>query len=264
VLTCAPIANERKVILLTTAAGSDKIKDAGDYVFRNRESSTLQTDAIAKACIQRFGFNEIAILHSNAANGISYRNSFKDAVEQLGGKIVSSVGYNEGKSDYRAEIEQLRSKSPKAVFLAGLDNELGLILKQASEVNFMPQYFATAGAISQQLLDIAGGGAEGIICGSAPFDVKSDDPHVQTFASSFKARFGETPDFISANSYDAIYMIADFFKKGANNADDIKAGFYAIKDFPGVGGTTTFDRNGEVAKPIRLVVVKNGQFVPLK
>jgi len=264
VLTCAPVANEREVVLLSTAAGSDKIKDAGDYIFRNRESATLQADAIAKASIQRFGIKEIAILHSNAANGISYRNRFKDAVQRLGGTILMTVGYNEGKTDYRAEIEQLRGNSPNSVYLAGLDNELGLILKQAKEVGFTAQFFASAGAISQKLLDIAGSGAEGLVCGSAPFNTESDDPCIRDFVLSFRTRFGEQPDWIAANSYDAIYMLSALFKDGAKDADQIKDSLYAMKDFPGVGGRTTFDANGEVAKPISLVMVRNGTFVSLE
>lgn len=264
VLTSAPAANQRKVVLLTTAAGSDKIKDAGDYVFRNRESASLQSDAIATASIQRFGLKEIAILHSNSANGVSYRDGFKEAVERLGGSIVLAVGYNEGKTDYRAEIQQLRAKSPKAVYLAGLDHELGLILKQAKEVGFTPQFFASPGAISQKLLEIAGSGAERLVSASAPFDLESSDPHVRAFASAFKARFGEAPDFIAANSYDAIYIIAGLLKNGARNGDEIKKGLYATKDFPGVGGRTTFDADGEVTKPIVVVEVRNAKFEPLE
>jgi len=264
VLTCAPVANERGIVLLSTAAGSDKIKDAGDYIFRNRESATLQADAVAEACIHRYGTKEIAILHSNAANGISYRDRFRDAIQRLGGSVIIAVGYNEGKTDYRAEIEQLRSKSPKAVYLAGLDNELGLILKQSKEVGFFPQFFASAGAISQKLLEIAGSGAEGLVCGSAPFNVGSKDPRIRHFVSAFKSRSGEAPDWIAANSYDAIYIVAALYKEGTINAEDIKAGLYATRDFPGVGGRTTFDANGEVKKPIVLVVIRNGSFVPLQ
>jgi branched-chain amino acid transport system substrate-binding protein len=264
VLTCAPVANARKVVLLTTAAGSDKIRDAGDYIFRNRESGGVEADAIAKACIDRFNTKEIAILHSTSANGVSYADAFKKAVEHLGGSIVENVGYNEGKTDYRAEIEQLRAKSPKAVYIAGLDNELGLIMKQAKELGFAPQFFSTAGAISQKLLEIAGDGAEGLVCGSAPFNADSDDPRVRAFVSAFKARFREVPDWIAANSYDAVSILADLFTKGASDSDSIKAGLYATKEFPGVGGKTTFDSYGEVTKPISLVREHDKTFVPLE
>ncbi len=264
VLACAPVANERKVVILSTAAGSDQIKDAGDYVFRNRESARLQAEAIAQVTVQRFGFKEVAILHSNAANGISYRDSFRDALQRLGGTVPLALGYNEGKLDYRAEIERLRSRSPDAVYLAGLDQELGLILKQAREVGFAPQFFSSAGAISQQLLDIAGAGAEGLVSGSAPFNTESHDARVRAFVTAFRTRFGETPDFIAANSYDAVHILAEIFNSGTTDAEGIKTALYAIQNFPGVGGQTTFDNYGEVTKPITLVVVRNGRFARLE
>jgi branched-chain amino acid transport system substrate-binding protein len=264
VLTCAPVANAKKVVLLTTAAGSDEIRDAGDYVFRNRESGAAQAEPLAQACIERSKLREIAILHSNSANGVSYRDGFRQAVERLGGSIVAVVGYNEGKDNFRAEIEKLRAKSPKAVYLAGLDKEMGLILKQAHELGFAPRFFASAGGISQKLLEIAGSGAEGLVCASAPFDAESSDPHVRNFANTYRSRFGEAPDFIAANSYDAVYMVADLFEAGAVTGEQIKTGLYAIRDFPGVGGRTTFDNNGEVTKPVTLVTVQNGRFVPVR
>jgi branched-chain amino acid transport system substrate-binding protein len=36
-LAAAPIANDKKVVELSTLSGSDEIKDAGDYIFRIRE-----------------------------------------------------------------------------------------------------------------------------------------------------------------------------------------------------------------------------------
>lgn len=264
VLTCAPVANERGIVILTTAAGSDKIKDAGDYVFRNRESGNLQAEEIARACVEDFGFSEIAIMHSNAANGISYRNAFQSALEELNGTVPLTVGYNEGKTDYRAEIEQIRAKSPRAVYLAGLDQELGLILKQSYEVGFAPKFYSSAGAISDKLLEIAGVGAEGLVCGSAPFNVESENPQVREFTAAFRTQFGVAPDFIAANSYDAVNIIAEIFKSGSTDAESIKNGLYATVDFPGIGGNTTFDSYGEVTKPIVLVVVKDGRFVPLE
>jgi branched-chain amino acid transport system substrate-binding protein len=260
VLTSAPVANERKVVLLTTAAGSDKIKDAGDFVFRNRESGEAQSEAIASACVQRLGIKDVAVLHSNSANGVSYRDGFKQALERLGGSALLTIGYNEGKTDYRAEIEQLRAKSPRAVYLAGLDQELGLILKQAKEVGFSTQFFASPGAISPKLLEVAGSAAEGLISASAPFDVDSTDQRVHAFTTSYKNRFNDSPDFIAANSYDAINIIAMCFKNGATNAEQIKSCLYSTKDYPGIGGLTSFNANGEVTKPVSLVQVKGGRF----
>jgi branched-chain amino acid transport system substrate-binding protein len=52
-LACAPLAMRHKVILFTPGATSKELKEAGSYIFRNRESVELQTAVIAEACVKR-------------------------------------------------------------------------------------------------------------------------------------------------------------------------------------------------------------------
>jgi branched-chain amino acid transport system substrate-binding protein len=262
-LACAPLANQRKVVLLSPFAASNDIKNAGDYVFRNRESASRQAEAIARAAVERFGRKRLAVLYSNAANGISYRDGFDDTVLRLKVPIPTAVSFQEGKADYRPEIEKLRAAAPDAVYLAGLDKELGLILKQAKAAGFAPQFFASAAAISPRLLAIAGDGAEGLVCGSAPFDPASTEPHVREFVTAYRERYGSLPGFLAANAYDAIEIVAGRLKAGATDGEALKSALYTVQDYPGVGGTTSFDPFGEVDKPITLLQVKNGAFRPL-
>ncbi len=263
-LSCAPVAEQTKTVLFSPGAATTKLKIAGDYIFRNRESTDLQAKAIARACIERSGKDRIAVLHANAANAVSYRDSFIKALADLGGHVMGTVAFNEGKTDYRAEIEQLRALNPKAVYLSGYDTELGIILKQCKEVGFSAMFYASAGAVSKKLLEIAEEGAEGLICATAPFEAGSEEPHIKAFVNSFNERYGKAPDWLAANSYDAIKILAKILKDGAKTSDEIKVGLYATKNFPGVAGTTTFDKYGEVTKPITLVKVISGRFLPLK
>lgn len=263
-LSCAPIANKTRTVLFSPGASSTDIKFAGDFVFRNRESSDIQADVIAKACIDKSGGKDIAILHANAANAISYRDSFINAVKHLGFDVTNIVVYNEGNTDYRAEIEKLRVLKPKAVYLAGYDTELGIILKQCRELGFKPDFYASAGAISNKLLEIAQQGAEGLVCATAPFNAGSEEKHIKDFVSAFTEEYGEPPDWLAANSYDAVIIIAHILNSGARSGDEIKKGLYATRDFPGVSGNTTFDEYGEVVKPIELVIVEHSCFTPLR
>jgi branched-chain amino acid transport system substrate-binding protein len=259
-LSAAPLAEQRKVVLFSPSASSDDLKNAGDYVFRNRESAALQAEAIARAAVERFGKKNIMVLHSNSANGISYRDAFVNAMVRLKEPTPLTIGYDEGKTDYSDVIEQLRAKNPDAVYLVGLDKELGLILKESNEKGFKPQFFGSSGAISPKLLETAAGAAEGLICGSAPFHPDSTDPRIASFVKAYKDRFGTDPEYFSATSYDAIQIIVDLMKKGALDSEALKNGLYGIKDYDGIGGKTTFDQYGEVNKPIDLVQVKGGKF----
>ena len=262
-LACAPLAIKHKVVLFTPGATSEKLKEAGAYVFRNRESVELQTSVIAKACVERTGGGKIAILHANAENAISYRDTFMAASEALGANVVGTVPFNEGKMDYRSELEQLRALSPDSVYLAGYDSELGLILKQAREVGLEVNFFASAGAVTPKLLEIAKEGAEGLIAASASFDPDSTAPNVRKFVGTYKARFGKEPDWLAANSYDAIQMLSKIAQGGRFEAETIRKKLGGMVDFLGVSGATTFDEFGGVKKAIQLVQVHEDRFVPL-
>ena len=41
-LACAPVAEQNNTVMITPVAGTEKLKEAGEYVFRTRESGYLQ------------------------------------------------------------------------------------------------------------------------------------------------------------------------------------------------------------------------------
>jgi branched-chain amino acid transport system substrate-binding protein len=259
-LSAAPLAEQRKVILFSPSASSDDLKTAGDYVFRNRESGAVQADAMAKAAIQRYGKKKVVVLHSNSANGISYRDTFVNTAVRLGTRPPDTIGFDEGKTDYRKEIAEVQAKNPDAIYLVGLDKELALIVKQAHEMGFDAQIFGSSGVMSPRFLEAAGAEAEGLICAGPPFNLGSKDPKIQQFVRNYRERFGMDPEYFSATSYDAIYIITGLLKEGVMDSDTMKTRLLAIKDYPGISGTTTFDEDGEVSKPMDLLQVQGGKF----
>lgn len=68
----------------------------------------------------------------------------------------------------------------------------------------------------------------------------------------------------AVNAYDAVYLVKLAIEKGGYNGEGIENALYSIKDFPGVNGTLSFDKNGDVVKPLTIKTVKNGKFVVVK
>ena len=62
-------------------------------------------------------------------------------------------------------------------------------------------------------------------------------------------------------AYNNVKIIADIMNRVGTDATAIKDELYKVKDYPGVGGLTSFDQNGDVIKPVIIKTVKNGQFV---
>ena len=132
--------------------------------------------------------------------------------------------------------------------------------KQIRELGFKQLITTTPVPESTEFLDASGIYSEGVVYTSPAFDI--NDPNVQDYRMSYKTAYGKESDFVSANAYDAMRIIADAVKNcRGDNSECIKGYLYQVKDYPGVGGTTSFDQNGDVIKPVILKTVKNGQFV---
>lgn len=259
VLASAKLANNDRVVILTPGAGSTEITNAGPYIFRNRESAIVQADAIAKACIDMNKFN-IAILYSHVANGISYKNAFTKSLLQYNGNVVVEIGYKEGLNDYRAEIRKIIEAKPEAIYIAGMDREIGLILKQATELKNDIQIFASAGAVTTKLLESVGKSAEGLISVSEAFDPTDDAVKDSYFVKTYTQKYGEEPEWVAANSYEAMMLIGKLIEMGCKTGDDFKNTLDTIQ-FQSFSGILSFDENGEVIKTSRLLKVENGKFV---
>ena len=69
---------------------------------------------------------------------------------------------------------------------------------------------------------------------------------------------------VSAHGYDALKIIA-LALDGVSYIDVsvVKNKIYKIKNFEGVSGLTTFDKNGDVIKPYAIYKIKNGESVLL-
>jgi branched-chain amino acid transport system substrate-binding protein len=77
----------------------------------------------------------------------------------------------------------------------------------------------------------------------------------------FKKKYDQEPDIYAASAFDALNILASAMERGGFNSELIKETLYSIQDFPGVTGLTSFDKNGDVNKPIGIKKVENGKFV---
>ena len=72
------------------------------------------------------------------------------------------------------------------------------------------------------------------------------------------------PDFFSVNAYNAFKIIYYVGSKDGWDSDNIKKGLLGLKNYQSVGGSYSFDDNGEITgKPVAIKTVKDGQFIYL-
>lgn len=259
-LAIAPIVERNHVVLLSPTSSAPSITNAGDYVFRNCASDVFEGKIMADMCIRKFHFNNIAILYINNDYGVGISEVFKKELSSLGGKVTIEESFPQQATDFRTIISKLRGKKYDAIYLIGY-KELGPLLKQMYELGIKTQFLSTVMFEDPEILKIAGKAANGVIYSARAYDPNSDIPVVQEFVNSYKKKYGTEPDIFAAYSYDAARIIILAMQQGGFNSEGIKESLYKIKDFPGVTGTTSFDKNGDVVQAAYLKEVKNNKFI---
>ncbi len=260
-MACAPIANEKKVVEFSPAAATPLFTNTGDYTFRNRASAALEVEVMADIAYKNLGLRKVAILYINNDVGVGFYPVFKRSFEFNGGKIIGVESFEQGSTDMRSQLIKIRFLNPDGIYLIGHVTESGYALKQAKELGIKTRFIGHLALEGPDLFKIAGDAAEGVVYTATGYDPHSTDPKVQEFEKKYKSMCNKDGDVFAATAYDAVYILKRAIEEGGYNAEGIKNALYKIKNFPGVTGSTTFDKNGDVIKSIMVKMIKNQKFI---
>ncbi len=259
VLAVAPIAEKKKVVILSPTASAPSITKAGDYIFRNTYSDVFEGTKDAEFAYKKLGYKQAAVIHINIDAGVEIVDVFQKKFEEMGGKVILREAYEPKTADFRSILLKLKDVNVDFVYLMGY-NEMGQLIKQMREIGIRLPILSTIMVEISDVLKIAGEAAEGIVYSYPSYDPEKGGAVVKKFAETFHKEFGHKPDPEAAFSYDAIKLLALAMKKEGFSSDDIKRGLYSIKNYYGVTGTTSFDENGDVIKPIGFKKIENGKY----
>lgn len=261
VLAAAPLTEEKKVILFNSVATAKAITEAGDYVFRNRETSVPHGEKMAEFLVGR-GVDKVAVFSAQASNSLTYADSFVVRFRELGGEVVSYSKYAPEATDFRTEILKIKDDEVDGFYIAGRKTkDAGLLVKQIRESGFDGLITGNAFFEGDEFLAITGDFSEGVVYTSSKFNL--EDPNNQNYRNAYKSLYGEESNYFAANAYDGANIVFDAIDYcEGDDTDCIRDYLYGIKDYHGITGLTSFDLNGDVDKEVVVKVIRNG--IPMR
>lgn len=195
---------------------------------------------------------------------------FPAALESAGIKLLGSVTYLTGDTDFSAQITKIKMWNPDGIVLASFGAEGGLIVRECKKQNLN---VALVGGIDCNALDfvrLAGSAADGVWT-SHSYWSDNPDPKVQRVMKRAKAILGDKdPDLTTARYYDNAMIMYHLIKTMGvmNRPEDlesdrekIRKGWETLKDFPGVEGKITMNKDGDGEKSAYIFVIKGGKYV---
>jgi branched-chain amino acid transport system substrate-binding protein len=262
-----PICDASKVVLLSPTATKPSLPHQGGYFLRLWPSDDYDGKVMAETAYNQLGLRKIGILYINIAYGTGITEVFEREFIKLGGVVVAKEGYNQGVTDFRTALTKIQSSNPEAIYLPGYVAEITQILKQAKELGIKTRFLGVNSLYDPKLIEIAGEAAEGAVFTYPTFDTKSTDPAIERFVNAYRAKYGSDPDAFAAQGYDSYRVLKkalDQLQGKTFEGTSILKSLHSIGQFQGPGGTFTFDEKGDVEKPLRLLTVRDGQFVPMQ
>jgi branched-chain amino acid transport system substrate-binding protein len=246
----APVANQKHVSIISPSSTSVDITNAGPYVFRTINVDSIETEAFAAYVNHDLHITTVGILADQASGTMSYANSFAKYFAAQGGTVAITEVLPQGSLDYRSSISKVLAKKPAALYLAGVSNEIGELVRQIRSINSQIPLLSYQSAEDKRVIEIAGDSVNGLVFSSTTLPESALGAAHATFVSDFSKKFGEEPGIFGAESYDAFNIVAEALRRCGDDTIKLAGCIGQTLKFPGASGEITFDANGDVHKPI--------------
>jgi branched-chain amino acid transport system substrate-binding protein len=173
---------------------------------------------------------------------------------------VAEQSYSEGDSDFHAQLTQIKAANPEGIYVPGYYTEVGTIARQARELGITVPLMGGDGWDSPKLWEIGGEAMNGCYF-SNHYSTDDPSPVVQKFVTEYKKRYGGLPDALAALGYDAAKILADAMTRaGSTDGSKVRDALAQTKDFQGVTGSITINKERNAVKPAVILKVDNGKY----
>jgi branched-chain amino acid transport system substrate-binding protein len=255
-LAAAPIAQSKKIPMLTPSSTNPKVTEVGNYIFRACFIDPFQGTVMAKFAHDKLQVKRVAVLRDVKSDySMGLADFFISKFKELGGEIIADTSYQSGDVDFKAQLTQLKGKNPEAIFIPGYYTEVGLIARQARELGVKATLLGGDGWDSPKLFEIGRDAVNGSYF-SNHYSTESKEPAAVDFMNKFKAKYHKQPDGLSSVAYDATKMLIKAIESAPEiTPTAIRDQLANIKEFVGATGKISIDEKRNAVKSAVVVQV---------
>ncbi len=255
-LAVAPVVEEAKIVLISPTALTTTLEDAGEWSFKLRESTGVHSDVTLKEIAKKG--KKLGILAQKYEACDDYLNQMNKLYAKYGITVEILERYEPKDTDMRTQLSKLKESDIDTWFACGLYQDLGLVFKQAQDIEFKKPAFSMVAIENNKLFEVAGDAAQGVIYTSTKWSCEN----AQTFCDKFKEKHKMEPDYRAAFGYDSMKLLAEAMKKGTK-PEQIREGLLSIQNYEGASGKTSFDEKGNAQKEVLVKQVQGNKFITL-
>lgn len=262
-LAAAPKAQSAHVPLISPSSTNPAVTQAGDYIFRACFIDAFQGEVMAKFAVTTLKSKRAAIMvdfNSPYSRGLT--DYFEFSFTKLGGELVAKQSYSQGDADYRGQLSVIKAANPDVIYIPGYYGDVAIIAKQARQLGLTMPLLGADGWDAPELWELGGDALNGSYISN---HYSADDPaeRIQKFTKEYRQRYGNlTPDAHAALAYDALKFFAEALARaGTTEGPKLRDSLAETKDFAGVTGIISMDRERNAVKPAVILKLEDGRYI---
>ena len=270
-MAAGKIANDAKVVEISPTATTPKLSGYGDYLYRGCSRIDKQAQVLTDYVVKTWKPKTVAILFSNEPYGKGCADLFTKFFEKNNIKVVATESFMRGSRDFKAQLTKIKGANPDFLFIPGYTPETAPAAAQARQLGMKQKILGVYGDMDPVYIQLAGPGGEGHVIG-VEYDEDYDTPKNKAFKKNYEELVKKNKDpyniMFAALSYDAASMILEGMKQNGPTAEGIKKFLDTVKDFDGVTGKLSFNKEHDVVRAgnagVYIVEIKGGKYVTVK
>jgi branched-chain amino acid transport system substrate-binding protein len=236
--------------------------------FRTHPADDLQGAAAAAwaACLS---FKKVFVLDDRQLYGKGIADVFEAKAKKLGMAVVGHEGVETTSMDFRALLTKVKASGANLVYGGFVIDSGGVQVIQQMKalgmfdlgIKFMgPDGLYSPGLIEQATADAVNGNV--LVTFAALPPNKLPTKTGQEFFQAYVKKYGEEPIGWAVYAYNAALVSLDAIKRaGAKDRAKILSAVTATKNFDGVAGRFSFDKNGDTTRTdMAAYAVKDGKW----
>lgn len=264
-MAAGDIVKKAKVPTVGTSCTNPLVTQGNEYYFRVCFIDPYQGTVMANYAYNKLKAKKVAIVQEVGSDySIGLAKFFTDSFKKLTGddkSIIEVANYNTGDQDFTAQLTNVKSKNPDAIFAPGNFTESALVIKQARQLGITCPIIGGDTWETPQFIEIGDKAVEGTVFSTFFATEKPITKESEKFLTEYKKEYNKEPAAVTALGYDAyLVLIKALEKNGSTDSVKLRDTLANLKDFQGAAGVVNFDENRNAIKNAVIKQVKNGKF----
>ncbi len=258
----APIVDEAKIVQLSPTASNPDYAAMSDYCFSIMGRQDGEAPFYAKYILNKYmGVKKLGVIYINSDWGKSCFDNFKKQADVEGLEIVEAVNYVQDEKDFSSLITKLKAADPDVICIMD-QGAVPQIINQIRGSGWTDIPLTTLGpGTSQQLLDLCGDNAEGLLL-TSPFFFDDSDAELTAWKDEFVSKAGFEPTIHPVCAYDCVDLLAEAIKACGDDVTRVNIRDNLAKvELDGVSGPIKFNEAGDITRQYLICGVENGAYV---